>query len=115
MSGLFENIFGRSATGFKDALRDVALAQFIEVIEWDGGENTAQNDKTQADTRDTLMWKFPDLGNEIKNGAQLTVREGQMAVLLNEGNFADVFTAGRHELSTANLPVLTTMRHGNQT
>lgn len=77
--------------------------QFIDVIEWANQDNA------------TLAWRFPTAENEIKNGAQLTVREGQWAVFLNEGQFADVFKPGRHTLSTQNLPVLTSLgawRHG---
>jgi membrane protease subunit (stomatin/prohibitin family) len=58
---------------------------------------------------DVLVWKFPRYENEIKNGAQLIVREGQAAVFLHEGQLGDVFGPGRHELSTANIPVLTTL------
>lgn len=37
-------------------------------------------------------------------GAKLTVRSGQVAVFVNEGQVADVFTPGMHELHTRNLP-----------
>lgn len=72
--------------------------QFIEIIEW------------QDASRDTVLWRFPVYRNEIKYGAQLTVREGQIAVFLNEGKVADVFTPGRYELTTKNLPVLATLK-----
>ncbi len=72
--------------------------EFIDVIEW------------VDETNDTLIWKFPRRDNAIKNGAQLTVRESQMAILMDEGKFADVYGPGRHELSTANMPLLTTLR-----
>ncbi len=72
--------------------------QFIEVIEW-----TEPSD-------DILVYRFPVADNEIKNGAQLTVRESQAAVFIEQGKPADQFTAGRHVLSTANLPVLTKLR-----
>lgn len=71
--------------------------QFIEVIEW--AENT-----------DQIVYKFPAYDNAIKMGAQLTVRESQAAIFLNEGQIADVFGPGRYELSTQNLPVLTALR-----
>ncbi len=72
--------------------------QFIEVIEW-------------ADTStDTLVYRFPVADNEIKMGAQLTVRESQMAIFVNEGKIADVFSPGRYELSTQNMPILTTLK-----
>lgn len=80
--GLFEKIKG----------------QFIDVIEW------------VDDTNDTLIWKFPRNDNEIKAGAQLIVRESQVAVFMHEGEFGDVFGPGRYELSTQNIPVLTTLK-----
>lgn len=80
------------------SLLNWAKNQFIEIIEW------------QDDSRDTLSWKFPVYRNEIKYGAQLTVREGQQAVFLNEGTVADVFGPGRHELTTKNLPVLASLK-----
>lgn len=74
------------------------LKQFIDVIEW------------VDDTTDTLVWKFPRGDNEIKMGAKLTVRESQVAVFMNEGKIADVFTPGMYALSTQNLPILTTLQ-----
>lgn len=72
-------------------------AQFIDVIEW------------TDDTHDTLVWKFPRNDNEIKNGAQLIVRESQAAVFLHEGELGDVFRPGRVALETRNIPILTTL------
>ncbi|PQA60048.1 SPFH domain-containing protein [Siphonobacter curvatus] len=77
---------------------DFIRNEFINVIEW------------VDDTSDTIIWKFPDKGNDIKYGAQLTVRESQVAIFMNEGQIADVFQPGRHELTTANMPILTTLR-----
>ncbi|HVI44496.1 MAG TPA: SPFH domain-containing protein [Chitinophaga sp.] len=57
-----------------------------------------------------LMWKFADADKEIKSGAVLTVRESQHALLLNEGQLADVFPAGKHSLETRNIPILTRLR-----
>lgn len=57
-----------------------------------------------------LMWKFPDGDKEIKNGAVLTVRESQSALLLNEGQLGDVFTAGKYTLETENIPILTRLK-----
>lgn len=74
------------------------FGQFIDVIEW------------VDNTRDTLTWKFPDSDKEIKMGAQLTVRESQAAILINEGKMADVYVPGRYELTTRNMPILTTLR-----
>ena len=72
--------------------------EFIDIIEW--------TDNTQ----DTIVWKFPRHQNEIKTGAQLTVRETQVAIFINEGKIADVFQPGRYELTTANMPILTTLK-----
>lgn len=69
--------------------------QFIEVIEW------------QETKSDRLVYQFPVHGNEIKMGAQLTVRESQVAIFINEGQVADVFEPGRYELSTKNMPIMT--------
>lgn len=57
-----------------------------------------------------LMWKFPHEDQEIKNGAKLTVRESQHAMLLSEGQFADIFGPGLHELKTENVPVLSRLK-----
>ena len=71
--------------------------QFIEVIDWPNQDNS------------TIAWKFPVADNEIKNRASLTVREGQIALFINEGQIADIFKPGRHELVTQNLPLLTSL------
>lgn len=70
-------------------------SQFIEVIEW------------LDNSHDTIVYRFPVQGQEIKMGAQLTVRESQMAVFINQGQIADVFSPGKYTLATQNLPVLT--------
>jgi len=57
-----------------------------------------------------LMWKYEDAGRELKNGARLTVRESQAAMLLNEGQLADVFAPGLHALKTENLPLLSALK-----
>jgi membrane protease subunit (stomatin/prohibitin family) len=48
---------------------------------------------------------------EIQYGAQLTVRESQMAVFINEGQIADVFGPGLYTLTTRTLPVLTYLKN----
>lgn len=82
---------------------DKLWGELVDVIEW------------TDDSRHTLVYRFPRHGNEIKNGAMLTVREGQVAALVNEGELADVFTPGLYQLETANLPILSTLqgwKHG---
>ncbi len=77
---------------------DFVRGEFIDVIEWVDA------------TPDTLIWKFPRRDNAIKNGAQLTVRESQMAIFMDEGKFADVYGPGRYQLTTQNMPILTTLK-----
>lgn len=72
--------------------------ELIEVIEW------------KEDSQDVVLWKFPDTDSNIKYGAQLTVRESQIGLFINEGQLADIYYAGRHELVTENMPLLTTLK-----
>ena len=78
---------------------DFLSGEFIDVIHW------------VDDTRDTMVWRFEREGHEIKYGAKLTVREGQAAVFVHEGQLADVFTPGLYMLETNNMPVMTTLQH----
>ncbi|MEM8869179.1 MAG: SPFH domain-containing protein [Pseudomonadota bacterium] len=78
---------------------DFLTGEFIDVIHW------------TDDTRDTLVWRFERQGHAIKYGAKLTVREGQAAVFVHEGQLADVFTPGLYMLETNNMPILTTLQH----
>ncbi len=84
--------------GFLDNLRKQAASQFIEVVEW------------LDESSDAIVYRFPVYNQEIKMGAQLTVRENQRALFVNEGQAADIFAPGRHTLSTRNVPILTTLR-----
>lgn len=74
------------------------MNQWIEVIEW------------TDPTNDTMVYRFPVANNEIKMGAKLTVREGQAAIFVNEGQIADVFGPGLYTLTTQNMPVMTMLR-----
>ncbi|ABV94527.1 conserved hypothetical protein [Dinoroseobacter shibae DFL 12 = DSM 16493] len=78
---------------------DFLSGQFIDVIHW------------TDDTRDTMVWRFERQGHEIKYGAKLTVREGQSAVFVHEGQLADVFTPGLYMLETNNMPIMTSLQH----
>ena len=78
---------------------DFLKGEFIDVIHW------------TDDTRDTMVWRFEREGHAIKYGAKLTVREGQVAVFIHEGQLADVFTPGMYMLETNNMPILTTLQH----
>lgn len=73
-------------------------SQFVEVIEWTDESNS------------TIAYRFPVENKEIKMGAQLTVRESQTAIFVNEGKIADVFGPGRYVLTTENMPVLTKLK-----
>lgn len=77
---------------------DKLKAEFVDIIEW------------TDDSRNTMIWRFPRYQQEIKYGAQLTVRESQVAVFVNEGQIADVFQPGRYTLETQNMPILTTLK-----
>lgn len=81
------------------SLWDKLTGEFIDVIEW------------TDDSRDTMVWRFERHGNEIKYGAKLTVREGQAAVFVHEGQLADVFAPGLYQLETNNMPIMTTLQH----
>jgi membrane protease subunit (stomatin/prohibitin family) len=78
-------------------LWDFVKTELIDIIQWldeSGGQ---------------MVYRFDGHDNEIKNGAQLIVRPGQAAVFVNQGQIADVFGPGRHELRTENLPILSTL------
>jgi excisionase family DNA binding protein len=80
------------------AILDFIGKQFIDIIEW------------TDDSRDTLSYRFPDEDKEIKNGAQLIVRESQAAQFVYLGQFGDRFGPGRYSLTTGNIPILTDLQ-----
>lgn len=79
-------------------LFDKLRGELIDIIEW------------VDDSNHTLVWRFPRYQNEIKNGAQLIVRPGQVAVFVHRGELADAFGPGHYELKTDNLPLLSTLQ-----
>jgi len=79
-------------------IMDFIKGELLEVIEW------------TDDSRDTLSWQFPDEDKAIKNGAQLIVRESQVAQFVYLGQFGDTFAPGKHQLTTDNIPVLTKIK-----
>lgn len=81
------------------ALMDFIKKQFIDVIHW-----TEESDGV-------LAARYPMRDFEIQYGAQLTVRESQAAVFVNEGKLADVFVPGQYKLTTQTLPVLTYLKN----
>jgi excisionase family DNA binding protein len=79
-------------------LMDYLRGQLIDIIEW------------TDDSRDTISFRFPDNDAEIKNGAQLIVRESQVAQFVYLGEFGDTFGPGKHTLTTDNIPILTSLK-----
>jgi len=79
-------------------LKGFIKSQLLEIIQW------------QDDSRDTISWLFPDDDKEIKNGAQLIVRESQLAQFVYLGQFGDTFFPGKHTLTTDNIPVLSRLK-----
>jgi excisionase family DNA binding protein len=77
---------------------DFIKGELLEIIEW------------TDDSRDTLSYRFPDDDKAIKNGAQLIVRESQVAQFVYLGEFGDTFGPGKHTLTTDNIPVLTRLK-----
>ena len=81
------------------ALMDFIKKQFVDVIQW------------TEDGDGILAMRYPLQDMEIQYGAQLTVRDSQIAVFVNEGQVADVFSPGRYRLTTRTLPVLTYLKN----
>ncbi len=84
-------------------LLDKLRGELVDIIEW------------IDDSRHTLVWRFPRFHNQIKNGAKLIVRPGQQAIFVHQGRLADVFVPGTYELTTGNMPLLSTLagwKHG---
>ena len=73
----------------------------IQIVQWDDTLNS----------NDVLAWRYVDKKNpskseELGNWTQLIVRENQEAILFRDGQALDLFRAGRHSLSTDNIPLL---------
>ena len=81
------------------SLLDRIRGEFIDIVEW-----------TEPAQNEILAYRFPRFNNEIKYGAKLTVREGQAAVFVNEGQIADVYQPGMYTLETQNMPILSTLK-----
>jgi membrane protease subunit (stomatin/prohibitin family) len=79
---------------FEDKLR----GELVDIVQW------------IDDSNNTLVYRFERYNNQLKYGSRLTVREGQAAVFVNEGQIADVFQPGMYTLETKNLPVLSTLK-----
>lgn len=81
------------------SLMDFIRKQFVDVIQWTEDEDGV------------LAYRYPMQDMEIRYGSQLTVRESQLALFLNEGALADQFAPGQHKLTTQTLPVLTYLKN----
>jgi excisionase family DNA binding protein len=79
-------------------LIDYLKTQFLEIIQW------------EDDSRDTISYRYPDMNKEIKRGAQLIVRESQVAQFVYLGQFGDTFGPGKWTLNTDNIPILSTLK-----
>lgn len=77
---------------------DFIKGELLEIIEW------------TDDSRDTLAFRFPDEDKAIKRGANLIVRESQVAQFVYLGEFGDTFGPGKHSLTTDNIPILTRLK-----
>ena len=80
------------------SLRDFIQGELIDIVEW------------LESSTDAMAWRFDRPDNELKNGAKLIVRPGQLALFVEQGTVADVFQPGSHELVTKNLPLLSKLR-----
>jgi membrane protease subunit (stomatin/prohibitin family) len=81
------------------SLLSFAKKQFVDIIQWTESESGV------------LVYRYPMQDMEIRNGAQLIVRDTQTAMFANEGKIADVFEPGTHTLTTRTLPILTYLRN----
>ncbi|HHI01906.1 MAG TPA: SPFH domain-containing protein [candidate division Zixibacteria bacterium] len=72
------------------------MSLLIEVLEW------------MDPSGNEMIYRIPQEGSaDFKIGAQLIVRDSQIAIFFKDGHAADTFTTGRHTLITKNLPILT--------
>jgi membrane protease subunit (stomatin/prohibitin family) len=95
---LISKMFSKKRTGGQMGLWDKLKGELIDIIEW------------LDDSSDTIVSRFERYDNEIKYGAKLVVREGQLAAFINEGQLADVFKPGTYTLETQNMPILATLK-----
>ncbi|KXO91335.1 SPFH domain-containing protein [Tsukamurella pseudospumae] len=79
-------------------IMDRVRGELVDIIEW------------LDDSRSTMAWRFPRYNNEIKNGAQLIVREGQEALFVYRGQLADRYGPGNYQLVSENMPIMSTLQ-----
>ena len=71
------------------------MARIFDVIEY------------PDEMREEIVHRFPETGSgDFRIGSQVIVREAQSAVFFRDGKALDTFDAGRHTITTANVPLL---------
>ena len=71
------------------------MARIFDVVEY------------ASEMKEELVHRFPEQGvADLRMGSQVIVRESQRAVFFRDGKALDVFNAGRHTITTANIPLL---------
>lgn len=71
------------------------MARIFDVVEY------------ASEMEDELVHRFPEKGvADLRIGSQVIVRESQKAVFFRDGKALDVFSAGRHTIATANIPLI---------
>jgi membrane protease subunit (stomatin/prohibitin family) len=74
------------------------MPRFIDVIEY------------MDESGSEMVHRIPDRGpGDFRMGSQVIVRESQTAVFFRDGKALDVFGPGRHTITTANVPLLTSL------
>ena len=68
------------------------MARIFDVVEY------------ASEMKEELVHRFPEQGiADLRMGSQVIVRESQRAVFFRDGKALDVFNAGRHTITTANI------------
>ncbi|HMN61244.1 MAG TPA: SPFH domain-containing protein [Anaerolinea sp.] len=74
------------------------MARIFDVVEY------------PSEMTDEIVHRFPETGvADLRFGSQVIVRESQRVVFFRDGQALDVLGAGRHTISTANVPLLTNL------
>ncbi|PWH16989.1 MAG: virion core protein (lumpy skin disease virus) [Ardenticatenia bacterium] len=74
------------------------MARIIDVIE------------APDQQRNQMVVRVPEVGaGDFRLGSAIIVRESQAAVFYRDGKALDVFGPGRHQITTANLPLLSSL------
>ena len=72
------------------------MARIFDVVEY------------PSEMPDEIVHRFPETG-DLRMGSQVIVRESQNAIFYRDGKALDVLGPGRHTISTANIPLLTSV------